>query len=129
MSEYVHTVQIYYEDTDHSGAEYHPNHPKYFESAREHLLGTDKLVQLLREDGIGFVVYKAALTYRRSVGFGETIEIRSTLKDSSEYRLCFRQNVHRVGDAEVLVEGEVELVCVDRDNELVPLPASVMALR
>ena len=47
-----HAVQIYYEDTDHSGLVYHANYLKYFERAREHLLGVDELVRLLKEDGI-----------------------------------------------------------------------------
>ena len=51
------SVQIYYEDTDHSGLVYHANYLKYFERAREHLLGTDELVRLLAEEGKGFVVY------------------------------------------------------------------------
>ena len=33
-------VQIYYEDTDHSGVVYHPNVLKYFERAREHVIDT-----------------------------------------------------------------------------------------
>ena len=51
---HIHRVQIYYEDTDHSGAVYHANYLKYFERAREHLLGTDELVRLWDVDGIGF---------------------------------------------------------------------------
>lgn len=128
MSAHIHRVQVYYEDTDHSGAVYHANYLKYFERAREHLLGTDKLVRLLREDGIGFVVYKANLTYRRAAGFGDTIEIHTTVTKGSDYRLSFQQNVHRPDDDELLVEGIIELVCVNSDNELVPLPPSVTSL-
>ena len=112
MSEHIHRVQIYYEDTDHSGAVYHTNYLEYFERVREHLLGTEKLVGLLRDDGIGF---------------GESIEIRTIVAESSDYRLHFQQNVHRPDD-ELLVDGEIELVCVDRDNQLVPLPRSVADL-
>ena len=32
-------IRIYYEDTDHSGVVYHPNFLKYFERAREEVLG------------------------------------------------------------------------------------------
>ncbi|MBW2548816.1 MAG: thioesterase, partial [Deltaproteobacteria bacterium] len=45
-SQYVHPVQIYYEDTDHSGVVYHANYLKYFERAREHIFGVDELVRL-----------------------------------------------------------------------------------
>ena len=124
---HVHRVQIYYEDTDHSGVVYHANYLKYFERAREHVLGTEQLVRLLREDGIGFVVYKASLTYKKGAVFGDTIEIRTTPTMGSEYRISFQQDVYRTaGDGdELLVEGRIELVCVDRDGQLVALPEVV----
>ena len=120
-----HPVQIYYEDTDHSGLVYHANYLKYFERAREHVLGTAELVRLLNEDGIGFVVYKAALTYKKGAVFGDTIEIRTEVRAESEYRLHFQQNVYR--GEELLIEGEVQLVCVDADGKLVRVPQSVTA--
>ncbi|MAQ16348.1 MAG: thioesterase [Sandaracinus sp.] len=126
MEPHRHEVQIYYEDTDHSGLVYHANYLKYFERAREHLLGVDELVRLLDEDGIGFVVYKAELTYKKGAVFGDTIEIRTTADRASDFRLTFQQNVHRPREnGALLVEGRVEMVCVDRDGKLVPIPASV----
>lgn len=118
-----HPVQIYYEDTDHSGLVYHANYLKYFERAREHVLGTAELVRLLNEDGIGFVVYKAALTYKKGAVFGDTIEIRTEVRAESDYRLHFQQNVYR--GEELLIEGEVQLVCVDGAGKLVKVPESV----
>ena len=126
MSPHRHSVQIYYEDTDHSGAVYHANYLKYFERAREHLLGTDELVRLLEEDGIGFVVYKASLTYKRSVGFGQRIEIVTTVSQSSDYRLSFVQRVQLPQSDEILVDGFVDLVCVDAQGNLTALPSSVV---
>ncbi len=127
MNTYRHRVQIYYEDTDHSGLVYHANYLKYFERAREHVLGAQKLVRLLRDDGIGFVVYRVEVTFRRGAGFGDLLEIRTTVDKSSDYRLSFKQNVYQEGSDEVLVEGQVELVCVDAEKRLVPLPEAVKA--
>jgi len=120
---HVHRVQIYYEDTDHSGLVYHANYLKYFERAREHLLGVDELVRLLEEDGVGFVVYKAGMTFKRGAVFGDTIEIRTQVASESDYRIVFSQNVFR--GEELLVEGHVEMVCVDATTKLVKLPTSV----
>ena len=61
-----HFVRLYYEDCDHSGAVYHPNYLKYFERAREHLLGPDVLVRLWDAEGLGFVVTKLDLSFRVS---------------------------------------------------------------
>lgn len=124
---HVHRVQIYYEDTDHSGLVYHANYLKYFERAREHLLGVDALVRLFEEDGIGFVVYSAALKYREGARHGDSIEIRSTVKPGSAYRAVFTQEAWRPGAPRALVTGEIELCCVDRDGKLVRLPDRVIS--
>jgi tol-pal system-associated acyl-CoA thioesterase len=116
-------VQIYYEDTDHSGLVYHANYLKYFERAREHVLGVDELVRLYRDEGIGFVVYKCELTFKEGAVFGDTIEIRSTATKESEYRVVFKQDVYR--GEKLLVQGVVHMVCVDPNKKLVPLPPSV----
>lgn len=43
-------VQVYYEDTDHSGVVYHADYLKYFERARESVIGP---VALWKEKGPG----------------------------------------------------------------------------
>ena len=123
---HVHEVGVYYEDTDFSGVVYHANYLRYMERAREHLLGREELVRLYREGGVGFVVYKAALTYKEGAVFGDTLEVRTLGHTESAYRAVFEQRVHRKADGKLLVDGEVHLVCVDRSNQLVPLPASVV---
>jgi tol-pal system-associated acyl-CoA thioesterase len=120
---HLHSVRIYYEDTDFSGAVYHANYLRYMERAREHLIGPDELVRLYEEDGIGFVVYKAELTFREPARFGDVIEVRTSVERDGPWRAVFMQNVHR-GDT-LLVEGSVQLVCVDRTNKLVRLPVNV----
>lgn len=122
---HVHRVQIYYEDTDFSGAVYHANYLKYYERAREHLLGVPELKRLYDDEGIGFVVYKAELTYREPARFGDVLEIRTTVHLESDWRLRFQQDVWRKGAASPLVEGVVHLVCVGGDGRLVKLPDGV----
>jgi YbgC/YbaW family acyl-CoA thioester hydrolase len=89
------------------------------------LLGVSELVRLLVEEGVGFVVYKCELTFREGAVFGDTLEIRSVPKRESEFRVAFNQDVYR-GD-KLLVQGVVQMVCIDRDKRLVPIPASVLA--
>lgn len=123
---YVHPVQVYYEDTDHSGVVYHANYLKYFERAREHCLGVPDLVSLYRDHGIGFVVYKCEMTFREGAVFGDALHIETRVKKESDYRILFYQDVVRVGQPKKLVEGLVHLVCVDADKKLVRLPDSVL---
>jgi tol-pal system-associated acyl-CoA thioesterase len=120
----IHRVQIYYEDTDHSGLVYHANYLKFFERAREHLLGPAELVRLFRDDKVGFVVYKCELTFKQGAIFGDTLEIRSTPRVESPFRIVFQQDAWRA--EELLVQGIVQLVCVNAEKQLVPIPKIVL---
>ena len=120
---HIHRVRIYYEDTDLSGLVYHANYLKYFERAREHLIGPEELVRLWDVEGIGFVVYKAEMTFREGARLGDEIEVRTTATRESPYRAVFKQDIHRPGEPKAMVEGRVELVCIDRHHNLVPIPA------
>ena len=124
---HVHAVQVYYEDTDHSGVVYHANYLKYFERAREQFLGVTELVGLWETDGIGFVVYKCEMTFREGGVFGDALEIHTRVERESDYRLVFHQDVHRKADGKRLVEGKVQLVCVNREKKLVILPSMVLS--
>lgn len=125
--EYRHEVQIYYEDTDLSGVVYHANYLKYFERAREHLIGPEELVRLWDVEGIGFVVYHAELTFKEGARLGDRITIRTRVELESRYRAIFHQDVWRPEGTTPAVLGMVQLVCVDRHGRLVPLPETVVA--
>lgn len=119
-------VRIYYEDTDHSGVVYHPNYLRYYERAREHLLGPDRLVDLWNNDGLGFVVYTCEMTFKEGAKFGDVLDIRTTPYLISKFRIGFNQQVWRKGGPKPLVLGKVEMVCVDKNNKMVELPPVVM---
>jgi len=120
-------VSIYYEATDFSGLVYHANYLKYMERAREHFLGRDKLVALYRDHKIGFVVYKANLSFKEGAVFGDELEVRTTVELASDYRALFHQHVWRPEGKAAMVEGEIHLVCVDGNNKLTRLPPNVVA--
>lgn len=125
---HIHPISVYYEDTDFSGVVYHANYLKYCERAREHLLGRDELVRLYRDDGVGFVVYEAKMKFKDGARFGDELEVRTTVKVESDFRLRFDQPIYRVGGVTPLVEVEIQLVAVDRTSRSTRLPASVLAL-
>jgi len=115
-------VQVYYEDTDHSGVVYHANYLKYFERAREGVIGPQALVALWKEKGLGFAVYKANIDYLDGAEFGDTLDIVSTVRKDSDYRLIWQQEAWRPGAAKAAVRAEIHLVCVDRRKNLKPIP-------
>ena len=125
---HVHPVSVYYEDTDFSGLVYHANYLKYCERAREHLLGRQELARMYREEGTGFVVYRAELVFREGAVFGDELEVRTTVEIKSDYRAVFKQPVFRVGGTSALVEVEIQLVAVDKQNKLTRLPTNVIAM-
>ncbi len=57
------STQVYYEDTDHSGVVYHANYLKFFERAREDIIGVKTLSSMWHEGQIGFAVYKTSLGF------------------------------------------------------------------
>jgi tol-pal system-associated acyl-CoA thioesterase len=115
-------VQVYYEDTDHSGVVYHANYLKYFERAREHVIGTQELSRLWHEQGIGFAVYKIDIGYFEGAVFGETLDIRSSFKRDGDYRLVWTHEAWREGGKKAAVKAILELVCLDRSKRLLPIP-------
>jgi tol-pal system-associated acyl-CoA thioesterase len=115
-------VQIYYEDTDFSGVVYHANYLRYFERAREHVLGAGELVRMWRDEQKGYVVYKATQAFKEGAVFGDVVEIRSSARLESEYRIVFDQRAVRKADGRLLVDATIEMVCIDGARRPVPIP-------
>lgn len=129
MSEiYHHPVQIYYEDTDHSGVVYHPNFLKYFERAREHIIGSDSLDKLWREKGLGFAVYKANMIFQDGVEFAEVCDVRTSFKIDGKYKTLWRQELWRPGATKAAVIGDIEMVCLDKEKRLQIIPPEICSL-
>lgn len=119
---FLHQVQVYYEDTDFSGVVYHANYLKYFERAREHAIGSAVLARMFADDGLGFVVYKVELTFSDGAVFADLLDIRSTYELEGPYRMNWTQEAWRPDGKRPAVKGVVQLVCVNRDRQLVPIP-------
>lgn len=124
---YHHPVQIYYEDTDHSGVVYHPNFLKYFERAREHVIDSDKLATLWHEKGLGFAVYKANLTFQDGVEFAEICDVRTSYQFEGKYKTLWRQELWRPNASKPAVIGDIEMVCLDKQKRLQPIPDEILA--
>ena len=133
MTPQVHhfSVQIYYEDTDHSGVVYHPNFLKYFERAREHVIGSDLLARLWDEDNIGFAVYRADLKCVEGVRFADVCDVRSSCEVDGQFRTIWHQELWRPDGEKAAVVGRIEMVSMNRDGALTPLPGYIreMVLR
>jgi len=121
-----HPVQIYYEDTDHSGVVYHPNFLKYFERAREHVIDSDKLAKLWAEKGLGFAVYKANMIFQDGVEFAEVCDVRTSYKFDGKYKTLWRQELWRPNATKAAVIADIEMVCLDKEKRLQPIPEEIL---
>lgn len=118
-----HQLAIYYEDTDFSGFVYHSNYLKFFERAREHLIGIDFLKDLYQK-GIHFVVSEAQLTFKRPAKHGDQLIIRSEVAFSRSPILKASQKAFiRNGNEELLlVTAKIDLATLNQDNRPIRLP-------
>jgi acyl-CoA thioester hydrolase len=116
--------RIYLEDTDAQGIVYYANYLRYFERGRSEFLETlgVPMHEVARPDS-RLVVYEVRVKFRRPALLGDSIEVVTSMLRASEYRLTFRQQIRRRGDAEALVSGEVDIVSIDQDGKLKELPS------
>lgn len=118
MKQYHFPVQVYYEDTDHSGVVYYANYLKYMERAREQVLGVDLLVKLWEEQQIGFSVYSVNVKYSDAAVFGDSLDVRTTFKMDSPYRAILQQDIWKENATKEAIKGVIELICIDKNNRL-----------
>lgn len=106
-------VRVYFQDTDAGGVVYHASYVNFMERSRTEWLRTFGYSNagLMKELGVVFVVRSLKLDYLRPALLDDLVAVTSQIKDIGRSRLNIHQTVTR-GD-EVLVEGEVHLVCVN----------------
>ena len=77
------------------------------------------------EDGLGFVVYKVEMQFAEGAVFGDILDIRSRCVPEGPFRLNWHHEVWRPEGQKAAVKGIVQLVCVNKERRLVPIPESV----
>jgi acyl-CoA thioester hydrolase len=111
---------IYYEDTDFSGFVYHANYLKFFERAREHVIGIDFLAQMFKER-LHFVVSKAEISFLKPAVHGDKIWIETTAKIAKSPVVEFYQNaVHE--SSEMLVKSVITIVLINDQRKPQKMP-------
>ncbi len=116
------TAQVYYEDTDHSGVVYHANYLKFFERAREDIIGIQELAGMWHDHGIGFAVYKINIGYHDGAVFGDLLDIRTSWIKEGDYRVIFSHEAWRPDAKKPAVSCTLELVCLGPNKKLMKIP-------
>lgn len=124
-----HTVsyRVYYEDTDCLGVVYYANYLKFMERGRTEFLDHHgRSVADWNRDGVLIVVHAVDAKFRKAAALGDRLDVVSTFRMDSPYRGTFHQRIERLG--ELLVVADVQVVCLDRDQQLIEFPDGLRAL-
>ncbi len=110
-------VRVFFQDTDAGGVVYHGSYVNFLERARTEWLRecygySNK--GLMSEFGMVFVVRSLRLNYLKPALLDDLLAVSAQLKDVGRSRVTLCQQVLRGED--VLVEAEIDLVCVTMDN-------------
>lgn len=125
-AEYRLACKVYYEDTDCQGVVYHANYLKYFERGRTEFLAAHGLnvADLARHQDTNFVVYRIDVSFKHAAELGDQLEVVSRARLVSQYRVTFEQRIEcPARQPRLLVNATVELVCIDKNKQLKPVPA------
>jgi acyl-CoA thioester hydrolase len=117
---------VYYEDSDFSGYVYHANYLKYFERAREELVGIPH-VKSLYQRGIHYVVARMELSFHAPARHGDLVEVATRMRISPS-PVGLVEQVARLGEGGTkLVSAKIKLVAVDATGEATRVPEDVLA--
>jgi acyl-CoA thioester hydrolase len=103
---------VYWEDTDAGGVVFYANYLKFFERARTEWLrqlGFSQQ-QMLRDDGVIFVVADTALRYLRAARLDDLLQVTVAVGEAGRASLRLQQQAWR--DGELLAEGSIRIGCV-----------------
>ena len=115
----------YYEDTAALGFVYSANSFKDCGRGRRGSVGAaGRSSADWSRHGYLFVVHSVQATFKRPAVLGDRIEVATSFSVVSPYRGRFLQRVER--DSEVLVEGTVDCVCLDDNQQLREFPSGVL---
>ena len=119
------TVEIFYEDTDCGGVVYYANYLRFFERARTKLmlaLGVDPAQW--QKEGVAFAVYRAEVDYKGPAGYGDTLEIETSISNVTATRLTFHYTVKL--REKVITTGLTKMACVDANIRPRKIPDEIM---
>ncbi len=109
-------IRVYYEDTDAGGVVFYANYLKFFERARTEMLRDSGFEQdqLLKEQGVIFVVRSVQVDYLKPAQFNDQIVATATVIQMKKTSFVFKQEILR--DEQLLCKGEVKIACVNAET-------------
>ncbi|MFV0358698.1 tol-pal system-associated acyl-CoA thioesterase [Tropicimonas sp.] len=125
---HIHTLRVYYEDTDMAGIVYYANYLKFIERGRSEWvrgIGVDQNA-LRDETGIVFAVRRIEADYLAPARLDDVLTVETGLTGISGARFVMDQRVLR--GAQVLFAARVVVVAMSLDGRPQRLPEAVRTL-
>lgn len=108
--EYIHSIEFQVRDyeCDMQGVVNNAVYQNYLEHARHEFLKSRQLnFTEITDSGVHLVVVRAELDYRDSLKSNDVFEVRSNLSRISKVRFEFRQDIYRLPDDRLMLEGRI----------------------
>ena len=123
---HLHTIRIYYEDTDFGGVVYYANYLKFFERGRTEslrALGVDQVA--MKAHGIVFVVRRFEVDYLAPARFDDLIDIETRVERIGGASIHLIQCAMR--DGKLLVDARARMACMTEAGRPARLPPDIRA--
>lgn len=123
---FVHSVRIYYEDTDFSGVVYHAAYLRFFERGRTEALrasGIHHSEMLKRAEPLAFAVRKMTTEWIVPARIDDLLEVRTAFEEIRGARMFLKQEIWR-GET-LLARADVEAACMNLGGKPRRLPADL----
>ena len=120
MEPYIHKVDFY--ETDQMGVVHHSNYIRWFETARIDALDQAGLTYAkMEEDGLFGVTLSVSCEYRRSVRFGQTVEVEPVLTDVDDRFMTIHYVVRDADSKKERATGDSKHCFVGLDGKMLSL--------
>lgn len=124
----IHTVRVYYEDTDASGVAYHGSYVRWMERGRTEWLRAKGGSQALfmNDQGVAFTLSRLEMRFVAPARLDDALEVVTTVERFGKASIDFRQEVRLQTSAQPLVRATARVGCVDQQSfRPAPLPTSI----
>lgn len=119
----VHRLRVRYAECDHQGVVFNANYLTYFDVGLTELwraaLGS---YQAMLDAGYDLVVVEATVRYRRPARFDDELELETRIAAFGRTSVRVADRLTRASDGELLAEGELAYVFVDRSGAKIEVP-------
>ncbi len=117
------TIRVRYHEVDGQGRVHHAQYLNYFERGRVEMLRSAGLsYKSFEESGLMLVVRKMSVVYTFPAEFDDELTLVTRVVKSRGARIEHAYELRRLSDSQLIVTGQSEIACIDRQGTVKRLP-------